>query len=205
MYKLRINRRAGKEKIQHKPVIVPSDLAKIRASPFLSMTTPAGLLRKTWFYVSFYWCRREREGQRDLRRDSFKFTRDASGREYAVMTHEEATKNHPGSPQQSEKQGFTVLEKMMMHLPRSESFCVKIKSVVLSVFPTSKAKREYWKRRLVRKQTTGCQQVRRNDENYICWSEALSNIHQPFRSGVCHNHALWRECSRPSHYVHFRA
>ena len=52
--KLRINRRAGKENIQHKPVIVPSDLAKIRASPFLSMTTPAGLLRRTWFYVSLY-------------------------------------------------------------------------------------------------------------------------------------------------------
>ena len=30
--KLRINRRAGKENIQHKPVIVPSDLTKIRAS-----------------------------------------------------------------------------------------------------------------------------------------------------------------------------
>ena len=85
--KLRINRRAGKENIQHKPVIVPSDLAKIRASPFL---------RRTWLYVSLYWCKRGREGQRDLRRDSFKFTRNASGREYAVMTHEEATKNHPG-------------------------------------------------------------------------------------------------------------
>ncbi|CAH3172905.1 unnamed protein product [Porites evermanni] len=69
--KLQINRCASKENIQHKPIIVPSDLAKIRASPFLS-------------------------GQRDLRRDSFKFTKDANGREYAVMTYEEATKNHPG-------------------------------------------------------------------------------------------------------------
>ena len=60
------------------------------------MATPAGLLRRTWFYVSLYWCRRGREGQRDLRRDSFKFTHDANGREYATMTHEEATKNHPG-------------------------------------------------------------------------------------------------------------
>ena len=94
--KLRINRRAGKENVQHKPVIVPSDFAKIRASPFLSVTNPAGLLRRTWFYVSLYWCRRGREGQRDLRRDSFKFTKDANGREYAIMTHEEATKNHPG-------------------------------------------------------------------------------------------------------------
>ena len=94
--KLRINRRAGKENVQHIPVIEATDLVKIRASPFLSMTTPAGLLKRTWFYVSLYWCRREREGQRDLRRDSFRFTRDANGREYAVMTHEEATKNHPG-------------------------------------------------------------------------------------------------------------
>ena len=89
--KLRINRCTGKENI---PVIVPSDLTKIRASPFLSMTTPAGLLRRTWFCVSLYWCR-PGEGQRDLRRDSFKFLRDASGCEYAMMTHEEATKNHP--------------------------------------------------------------------------------------------------------------
>ena len=94
--KLRINRRAGKENVQHKPVIVPSDLAKTRASPFLSVTNPAVLLRRTWFYVSLYWCRHGREGQRDLRRDSFKFTKDANGWEYAVMTHKEATKNHPG-------------------------------------------------------------------------------------------------------------
>ena len=52
--KLRINRRTGKENIQHKPVIVPSDLAKIRASPFLSVTNPGGLLRRMWLYVSLY-------------------------------------------------------------------------------------------------------------------------------------------------------
>ena len=52
--------------------------------------------------------------------------------------------------------------------------------------------------------TTRCQQVRRNDENYIYWSEALSVIHQPFRLRVCHNFALWRECSRLSYHVHFR-
>ena len=69
--KLRINRRAGKENIQHKPVIVSSDLAKIRASPFLSVTNPGGLLRRMWLYVSLYWCRRGREGQRDLRCDSY--------------------------------------------------------------------------------------------------------------------------------------
>ena len=120
--KLRINRRAGKENVQHKPVIEATDLVKIRASPFLSMTTPAGLLGRTWFYVPLYWFRRGREGQRDLRRDSFKFKRDANGREYAVMTHEEATtKTIPvlktASPRLNEKQDFIALGQMMMPLP----------------------------------------------------------------------------------------
>ena len=112
--KLRINRQTGKENVQHKPVIVR--LAKIQASPFLSITTPAELLRRTWFYVSLFWCRRRREGQRNVRRDMH----DASGREYAVMTHEKATKKtipvvETVSPQQNAKQGFAVLEKMIMH------------------------------------------------------------------------------------------
>jgi len=91
--KLRINRRAGKNSVQHKPVIVVSDLEKLRTSAFLSMATPAGLLRRTWFYVSLYWCRCGKEGQRDLRRESFKFTHDANGREFAFMARGEATKN----------------------------------------------------------------------------------------------------------------
>ena len=61
------------------------------------MTTPTGLLRRTWFYgFSLLVKTWNSEGQRDLRRDSFKFTHDANGRDYAAMTHEEATKNHPG-------------------------------------------------------------------------------------------------------------
>ena len=80
----------------------------------------AGRLRRTCFYVSLYWCRRGREGQRDLRRDSFKFTCDASGHEYAVMTRKPQKTIlvvKTVSLQQNEKQEFTVLEKMMMHLP----------------------------------------------------------------------------------------
>lgn len=90
--KLRINRRAGINNVQHKPVIEVSDLEKLRTSPFLSMATPAGLLRRTWFYVSLYWCRCGKEGQRDLCRESFKFTQDANGREFAFMTRGKATK-----------------------------------------------------------------------------------------------------------------
>ena len=44
---IRINRRAGKENVQHKPVIEATDFVKIRASPFRSVATPAGQLRRT--------------------------------------------------------------------------------------------------------------------------------------------------------------
>ena len=48
------------------------------------------------FHVVLFFYRRGREGQRQLKRSSFKFDVDASGRNYATMTHFEATKNHPG-------------------------------------------------------------------------------------------------------------
>lgn len=94
--KLKINRREGKENTQHKPVIEPADIVKIKNSPFLSHDNPHGLLRRVWFIVCLYWCRRGYEGQRQLRRESFNFAVDAEGKEYATMTHEEQTKNHQG-------------------------------------------------------------------------------------------------------------
>jgi hypothetical protein len=94
--KLKAIRREGKENVQHKPPIEPGDIKKIQSSPFLSVDNPHGLLRKTWFYVTLYWCRRGCEGQRNLRRESFTFKKDADENEYAIMTHQELTKNHQG-------------------------------------------------------------------------------------------------------------
>ena len=89
---LRINRREGKENVKHKPTIEKTDLAKIESSSCMNKNTPAGLLRKVWFYISLYWCRRGREGQRELTRSSFNFKKDANGRCYVVTTHQ----NHQG-------------------------------------------------------------------------------------------------------------
>ena len=36
------------------------------------------------------------EGQRSLTTNSFKFETDAAGRNYATMSHDELSKNHPG-------------------------------------------------------------------------------------------------------------
>ncbi|KAK3726577.1 hypothetical protein QZH41_011037 [Actinostola sp. cb2023] len=40
--------------------------------------------------------RRGREGQRNLLKSSFKFLTDENGKPYATMSHDEASKNHPG-------------------------------------------------------------------------------------------------------------
>ena len=101
-------KRQGKENVQHKPVIEPEDLVKLNSSDAITVTNPLGLLRNVWFNVVLYFCRRGREGQRSLRKSSFKFEQDAQGRCYVTMAHDEATKNHPGGVddvQSSEKHG----------------------------------------------------------------------------------------------------
>ena len=45
-----------------------------------------------------YWCRRGREGQRNLKLSSFKFAVDKQGKRYGTMSHDETSKNHSGVP-----------------------------------------------------------------------------------------------------------
>ena len=84
--------------MNHKPIIEAAGLVRVQSSEFTSMNTPAGLQRRVWgfFFISLYWCRRGRESQRELTRSSFEFLKDGEGREFVVITHDEATKNHPG-------------------------------------------------------------------------------------------------------------
>ena len=122
------------------------------------MTTPAGLLRRMWFYVSLYWCRLGREGQRDLRHDSFKFKHDVNGPEYAVMIHEEAKKNHPGG-----ENSKPSAERLYSTEADDDAFAsLKLFVAKLNPFCTaffqyrSKTKRDKGRHCLVRKQTTWC-------------------------------------------------
>ena len=89
-------KRSGKESTKHKPAIEVEDLKKLKTSGIFSLETPLSLLRNVWFNIVLYFCRRGREGQRSLATTSFKFEVDAHGRSYATMTHDEASKNHPG-------------------------------------------------------------------------------------------------------------
>ena len=93
---IKLNKRENKENTKHKPPIPEADLQKLKSSNAIRGDNPWGLLRNVWLHINLYWCRRGREGQRELTKQSFQFLMDESGREYVSMTHDEATKNHPG-------------------------------------------------------------------------------------------------------------
>ena len=82
-------KRQGKENVKH-------NLKKLKTSQAIALTSPLTLLQNVWFHVVLFFCRRGREGQRELKRSSFKFEADASGRKFVIMALDEATINHPG-------------------------------------------------------------------------------------------------------------
>ena len=61
-------KRHGKENVKHKPAIETEDLVRLKSSQVLSPSNPLGLLRNVWFHVILFFCRRGREGQRNLKK-----------------------------------------------------------------------------------------------------------------------------------------
>ena len=94
--KIKHLKQEGKENMSHKPAIEKEDLRKLKINSTLLPSNHLGLLRNVWFHTSLYWCRRGREGQRSLKKTSFVFEVDGSGRRFVTMDHDESTKNHPG-------------------------------------------------------------------------------------------------------------
>ena len=62
----------------------------------MALSNPLSLLHNVWFHAVLFFCRRGREGQRNLKKSGLKFEVDATGRKYVTMSHDEASKNHPG-------------------------------------------------------------------------------------------------------------
>ena len=85
----------GKENVKHKPAIEDEDLKKLKTSQAIALTSPY-LASKCVVSCCPVLLSEGREGQRELKRSSFKFEADASGRKFVTMAHNEATKNHPG-------------------------------------------------------------------------------------------------------------
>ena len=203
--KLRINRREGKENVKHKPIIEAADLARVQSSEFTSMNTPAGLQRRVCFFISLYWCRRGREGQRELTRSSFEFLKDGEGREFVMMTHDEATKNHPGG--ETDKQS-SERETRLYSTGKPDDAFASVKQYVSKLNPLCNA---FFQRPRPR--------IRSEDpvwyENKPLGVNSLGNMMKSISTGcnlskICTNHSvrataisLWSDADIPDRHITF--
>ena len=79
-------KRLGKENVKHKPAIEQEDLAKLKSSKVMALTNPLSLLRNVWFHVVLFFCRRGREGQRNLKKSSLKLMQLAESMSQCLTT-----------------------------------------------------------------------------------------------------------------------
>jgi len=94
--KLKEMKKQGEQNVKHKPAIEREDLQRLKESDAISLTTPHGLLYNVCSHVTLYFCRRGREGQRNLTRSSFLFLQDENKKWYATMAHDESSKTRQG-------------------------------------------------------------------------------------------------------------
>ena len=101
--------RVGKGKVTHKPVITPGDLKKLETY-FTDLNSPTILLHKVWFDMMLYFCRRGREGQRELTVESFAVNIGDDGRKFIIQPLSEVTKNYQGVALENEPSGGVMVE-----------------------------------------------------------------------------------------------
>ena len=83
--KLKKIKESGTSKVKHHASIQPEDIQKCYESDVFAGDSPISLLRVNWFNINLYFCRRGRENQRRLTKNSFVFKKDASEVEYVEM------------------------------------------------------------------------------------------------------------------------
>ena len=86
-------KRSGKKNVTHKPTNKEKHLKQLKARGVFSLSSPLSLLRNDWFHIVLFFCRRGREGQRALATKSFNLVADATGRKFATIDYDEASKN----------------------------------------------------------------------------------------------------------------
>lgn len=112
-------RRAGQDTTKHHSSISENDLRTIKSSKALDPTTPEGLVNKVWFDLQLHFGRRGKEGNRNLRPESFQVMVDENGQKYVTMTFNEATKNHqnPQERRKDSRRGFMYTLPEDSHCP----------------------------------------------------------------------------------------
>ena len=206
---IKLNKRENKENTKHKPAIPEADLQKLKTSTAIRGDNPWGLLRNVWFHINLYWCRRGREGQRELTKQSFEFLVDESGREYVSMTHDEATKNHPGgiddvNSMEKEARMYSTSDNQLLDgLTCLKMYLQKLNPKCEALFQYPKKKCEAGRARLVRKQTSGGTQTCWNDERNFATGMLVESVYQPQCQSDCHHAVVQRTSSITAHHGDF--
>ena len=76
--KLKKIKECGSSKVKHHSSIPSEDIQKCYESGIFGDDSPLSLLRVNWFNINLYFCRRGRENQRKLTKNSFIFKTDVN-------------------------------------------------------------------------------------------------------------------------------
>ena len=101
---MRALRQEGLDKAKHKDSISTTDMAKLYSSGVLSDSDPESLQYKVYVEVALHFCRRGREGLRELSKSSFCEKTDRNGKSYVTLTYNELEKNHQGLSNKDESE-----------------------------------------------------------------------------------------------------
>ncbi|CAB1313200.1 unnamed protein product [Coregonus sp. 'balchen'] len=101
-------KRQGKYITNSHPPINDKDMAQLQNSQALNPGTPRGLVQNVWFDLQLHLGPRGKEGNRQLKPNSFLVKTDENGLRYATLAYNEATKNHldPRERGREPKKGF---------------------------------------------------------------------------------------------------
>ena len=93
---LRKLRLGGLSQVQHKDAITHADMLKLYSSGTLGTHDPESLMHKVYVDVALHFCRRGREGLRELHKTSFSEKYDENNKAYITLSFTPLEKNHQG-------------------------------------------------------------------------------------------------------------
>ena len=93
---IRTLKQQGLDRIVHKSALTQADFKKLYSCGILDTNNPVTLQNKVFVEVNLHFCRRGREGLRELNKDSFVKKSDSNGRTYITLGFNELEKNHQG-------------------------------------------------------------------------------------------------------------
>ena len=93
---IRTLKQQGIDRTVHKSALTQADFKKLYSCGLLDTNNPVTLQNKVFVEINMHFCRRGREGLRELNKDSFVNKSDSNGRTYIILRFNQLEKNHQG-------------------------------------------------------------------------------------------------------------